>query len=214
MTHNYGVLFQAWIKLLLEKDLSSEISRKVDFFVSQLSDVDGSYRQRLARKFGILYAAGQTAVNNGILAWSKEWPLKAVSKAYDIACQEIFAEEYAARKKLHVLRTRIKSSTYFPKAVSTSKPIKFPKGTLGLRCTLKGKRVIGIRDEDLRHFAGDNKIADDMLAILRKAGAMGTGQGHASTKQLPYKIKLYGGAVVRPRFHVIRVKKFNVLKIG
>lgn len=214
MNHNYGVLFQAWIKLLLEKDLSSEISQKVEFFVGQLADADGSYRQRLARKFGILYAAGQTAVEHGILAWSQEWPLKAVSKAYDMACQEIFAEEYAAKKKLRILRKRTKDSKYFPKAVSASKPVKFSKGALGLRCVQKGKQVCGIRDEDLRHFAGDSKIADGMLAILRKGGAMGTGQGHASTKQLPYKIELYGGVVVRPRFHVIRMKKLNLLKIG
>jgi hypothetical protein len=213
MTHNYGVLFQAWIKLLLSKDLSCEVSQKVDFFVGQLSDVDGSYRQRLARKFGLLYAAGQTAVDHGILSWSKDWPLMAASKAYHLACREIFAEEYAAKKKLRILRIKTKHSTRFPKASSTNKPVKFSKGTLGLRCTLKGKHVFGIRDEDLRRFAGDAKTADDMLGILRKAGAIGTGQGHASTKQLPYKVKLNGGAVVRPRFHVIRMTEFNALKI-
>jgi hypothetical protein len=153
-------------------------------------------------------------VDHGIITWSKDWPLKAASKAYRLACQEIFAEEYVAKKKLRILRKRTEDPARFPKALSTSKPVRFSNGTLGLRCTLKGKLVCGIRDEDLRRFAGDTKIADEMLGILRKAGALGTGQGHASTKQLPYKVKLGGCGVVRPRFHVIQIKQFNALKLG
>ena len=75
---NYGHLFPRWIKLLLSTDLSDEILQLIDKFVLGVRGNESGYEQRFARKFGILYAAG----NHGLLNWPEGWPAKAIAKCY------------------------------------------------------------------------------------------------------------------------------------
>jgi hypothetical protein len=207
MTHNYGVFFPAWIELLLSESRSIEIVDSVNQFVDHVAKGADSYRRRLARKFGLLYAAGNLATKEGLLPWSPDWPLKAVEKTYHIACSEIFKDEYEAKRKGALLKKMVMNCKRFPVVVSGTSPIQFTTKTVGVRCKIKGVSVCAIRDQDFRHLAGSDPVADHLLVLLRTIGAVYGKQGHASTMQIPHSIKTPGGKIVRPRFRVFRLDK-------
>jgi hypothetical protein len=80
-TH-FGHLFPAWMELLLTEDRSQQLIALCDHFERQMETSGSGYDERYARKFGVLYASGRLAVENGLLPWPLDWPMKAIQRCY------------------------------------------------------------------------------------------------------------------------------------
>jgi hypothetical protein len=85
ISENHGVLFEEWIKFLLSTDKSARVRALVDEFVDVAATGGNGLETQIARKFGVMYAAGLTVVEAGLLPWPADWVRKAAHYCYDLA---------------------------------------------------------------------------------------------------------------------------------
>jgi hypothetical protein len=210
VAQNYGLVFPRWVKYLLEEDRSRELFELVDKFVCRVARQGEGWDQRFAKKFGVVFAAGKLATKAGILPWNEGWAWKAARTCYRRALAEINADEELAQAKLRGLWRLSGDRTAFLRVLTGSARVaEFTTGTLGIICTHKNNEVCGVRENTLRRFAGSKHVAELIIAQLLRHGALGDGQGHARTCQLPVRIKVSGKTIRRPRFFIIDLNKLK-----
>jgi len=208
---HFGHVLPAWITYLLAKNRALKIQKYAATFVNKVAADGTGYDKRYAEKFAILYAAGKLAIEAGILPWPKDLPWKAVSKCYKLALRSAASADVRATGKIELLQGMLNQTARFPKVKSTGeKVIIFGADTLGVRTRIKGRRVCGLRDENLKAFAGSAVIAKAMRKQLAAAGALNAGQGNAGTSQPGIKVKI-GGKVSKPRFWIIDESKLAAI---
>jgi hypothetical protein len=112
---HFGHLFPAWMELLLTEDRSQRLIALCDLFVQKMETSGSGYDERYARKFGVLYASGQLAVENGLLPWPFDWPAKAVQRCYRNALAAANREQTLVAHALARLQQMV-SVERFPRA--------------------------------------------------------------------------------------------------
>lgn len=85
ISENHGVLFDAWIRMLLRTNYSARVRSLVDEFVRLVAGGEGGLDERFARKFAPMFAAGVIALEGGLLPWPEDWPLRAVRFCWENA---------------------------------------------------------------------------------------------------------------------------------
>src|ERR1019366_7920241 len=117
----YGTAMPAFIDMLLKEDRSAEVVKLTDKFVRKVQAKKG-WDQRLARKFGIAYAAGKLAVKAGILPWPEDWVFRAVVRCYRRALAGMAKHADVLNSKLHAVKIASTAPVQFPVAKSGAKP--------------------------------------------------------------------------------------------
>lgn len=202
----YGTAMPAFITMLLQEDMSAEVVKLTEKFVGKVHAKKG-WDERLARKFGIAYAAGKLAVKADILPWPEDWVFKAVVRCYRRALAGMAKHADVLNSKLHALKIASTDSAQFPAAKSGAKPIVCTSQTLGVSAIYKGQPVIAVREEGLKVIAGSSAAAKELAKLLGTQRILVGGQGHVRTTQLPVAIKVAGIKVLKPRFYVLDAVK-------
>ncbi len=133
ISENHGVLFDAWVEFLLSNDQSAQVRSLVDEFVEMTAGGENGLETRIARKFGVMYAAGLIAVEAGLLPWSADWVSNAVRYCYDLARSTRDPDAAAVKAGLKAIARALKIEKRIPlhDAAERTTPL-LPDAALGL----------------------------------------------------------------------------------
>lgn len=163
ITENHGVLLDAWIKFLLSKDQSARVRSLVAEFVKMTAGGERGLETRIARKFGVMYAAGVIAIEAGLLPWPVDWARDAVRYCYDLARDARDPNASAVEAGLKAIARALKIRERFPRhdAAERKTPL-LTEAALGLRISNNAKSrsfifpdrlgLVGIKDLKLKHL--------------------------------------------------------------
>ena len=110
----FGVLFDAWIKHLLAHDLADRIIDHFDRFVEATAAGSNGLERRFAMKYAMLYAACMIGVEDGLLPWPEDWPMRAVRHCYENSHRQRDPEAAATTAALRKLARSLRSRDEFP----------------------------------------------------------------------------------------------------
>lgn len=149
----YGVLLPEWITYLLKHDVSDRILELVNHFEEAIASMRSPFEKRLARKFGLIYAAGRLAQDAKLLTWPKNWPRKALRYCFDNAVRALPNQAAAYPSPLSELRGLVKDNELFPKWSTEKKPI-VPPEAAGFRVGRDGSRTLFLKLECVPRLLG------------------------------------------------------------
>jgi hypothetical protein len=212
IAQNFGLILPLWIEYLLAADQSKKLIELVEKFVTRMASHGDGWDARYARKFGALYAVGRLAVEADILPWPKAWPFKAVARCYRRAIGAIRSDQVLAEKAIGALASLATDPKRFVLVKNGGQAvIPFGDRTLGLRTKYCGKRVLAVRDENLRKLAGTKVVAKMTIQKLQMEKLLLGGHGQRRTTQLPVQIYVAKKKIKKPRFWLIdpqRLRKY------
>ena len=179
----YGVLLRPWIEHLLATQPRRRVAKLIRRFEEKTGPHTG-VEDRIARKFGLVYAAGRIAVEAGLLKWSTGLPLRATTALYRRAKQLRLNGDGQVSEALTKLAEALADPAVVPPAAPRARvKVSDEKAFLGVRYRLNGKQVVGLRKEKLAQLVGDAMVGP-VLKKLNERGAIITGHGGKSTQQL------------------------------
>jgi hypothetical protein len=190
---DYGVLFDAWIELLLSHDLANRVVVLFNEFVAAVASGSNGLEQRFAKKVAIVFAAGKLAVEEGLLPWPEDWPMRAARHCYMNSLKERDPGEAATTKSVRLLARRLRSDDAFPRFdVERGRYPRWTDNQIGFHWTRAGKtetlfakgrlHLVGDADEfvETRVFerllelkvvsASDNATASEQLRVRSPSG--------------------------------------------
>ena len=202
---SYGVLMSSWVEFLIAERRASRVHMLVMEFVKRIAPNAGGQEGRLAKKFGVIYAAGVLAINAGLLPWSENESMRVVKKLYLLARRSLVSDADLAITRLKTLADASNNQDTFPK--HNGQMIEYSETTLGIRTRYDGHGVCCIRDKELGKLAGSKSVKNALQKLLEGAQAIAKAPGAAGTIQHRLPITLDGKVHNRPRFWTIRVDK-------
>lgn len=225
---NYGLFFPAWIELLLGRNYAGRIVELIEWFVDEMKKLTTSgtwdgYRERFARKFGLLFAIGVLITENKLISWPKEWAFTAVSRCYANALAT--ANESNARKQFdapgQALETPEQAFTRLMRSYTEGRFLSVPpsKGRaividddkLGILTLYKNRRCLGISNEALITFCGSGLRADEFFQLLKAKGLYKRGHGNVRTTEMTIPMVIQGVLKNTPRFLLLDFEKFKTM---
>ncbi len=197
----HGVLFDAWIERLLERDVSDELCRYFDEFVEHVAGGSDGLERRFATKFAILYAVGRVGVRMGLLPWPGNWPMRAVRHGYENALANRDPGRAAALVALRRLAADLSSSERFPRDKGGCNPYaRWSASALGIRVVRERSSKTYVAQDRL----GGSGTEPDVFALLLELGMLVRSGGRTDSEQL--RVRARGGEVVRVRFWRLRAQ--------
>jgi hypothetical protein len=198
---NYGHLYPAWMRLLLDADRSDDLIEWSDYFLRQVaSPGESGYDERFARKYALLYAVGQLAAKNHLFRWPAGWPFIAVSRCYRNALATAHREQTLVAQALSRLQAAVSAGRFLPAREETGYIRVLRQGDCGVLHRHRGVDVVGLTDLGLQEICCDRSVAKALVALLRTKHIHVGGHGHAGTTQIPIQMRIYGKVVDKPRF--------------
>jgi hypothetical protein len=205
---NHGVLLHPWIEHLLSTDLRRRLRKLIRRFETRTGPHNG-VEMRIARKFGLLYAAGKLAVDAGLLHWPSDLPLQATMTLYHRARELRLGRDApldeAFGKLLEALGDRVQVPVV---ALGNRLNVKDEKTFVGVRVRQNGKPVIGLRQKGVSNLVGAPMVRR-VFERLSKRGAIIKGHGGKTTQQLRVELNIGGSTEKKPRFLVIDPKRLR-----
>ncbi|MCX7309810.1 MAG: hypothetical protein NTZ72_18485, partial [Afipia sp.] len=213
VAQNYGHLFPAWLKVLLNTDQSDALHAYSEHFLSKvLTPASTAYDRRFAKKFALVYAVGKLAVKAGLLPWPNDWPMRAISRCYYRAYATLHAPDEMTEKTIRTLtRLADDGAAFNVISIGKSKRVTLTPDMIGVRARYKDQDVLGLRDKALRRLCGSKSAAERVVAKLKLHGAIIGGHGHAGTTQLPITLYVDGSRYLKPRFWLIAPDRLKAI---
>jgi hypothetical protein len=145
-------------------------------------------------------ASGWLAVENDLLPWPLDWPMKAIQRCYRNALAAARLEQTIVAHALARLQQMV-SAERFPRAREEKGYIRLLRqGDWGVLHRHRGVDVVGLTDLGLQEICRDRRVAKALVALLRTKRAHVGGHGHAGTTQIPVQMEIYGKVANKPRF--------------
>ena len=109
---NHGAAFDRYIKGLIfygRATVAKCARNQIKLFLSNvIEETDGRIARDVAHNYGLIYAGGMLGIQTGILPWTREELLDAVTKCY-LAARELLPDEgVALRRGIPALRERLR----------------------------------------------------------------------------------------------------------
>jgi hypothetical protein len=204
LSENHGVLFDAWGSFLLSADHSARVRSLVDKFVEMTAGGENALEKRFARKFGVMYAAGEIAVKAGLLPWPPDWPFKVVQQCYWLSRNIRDPDAGAIEAGLMAIAQALKCKGRFLRHdASERKLLSFTESALGLRLSKGGKSRYYICPNRLELLGvKDSKIRQLIIEKAKELGLIVASKNASSSVQL--RIKTPEGHVKKFRFWRLR----------
>jgi hypothetical protein len=195
----HGVLFDAWIDYLIEFDSSPRLIECVEEFVAAMASGANGLEQRFAKKFAILYAAGQVGVESGLLPWPVDWPMRAVRHCYENSLNERDPDVAATTKAVRLLAKSLNSKGSFPKFVvqRAHYPL-WRDDQIGFHRVNAGRCETLIAKERLDHVCDDFVVESAVFRRLLELKVVGRGTYASASEQL--RVRSPKGDIVKIRF--------------
>jgi hypothetical protein len=207
---NHGVLMEVWIEHLLKEDRSPAIEERVDSFVRKHADPKNPITIRIAKKIGLLYAAGRIAQQAGLLPWPDKWPRQVARFVYEEIIHSISTADGGTKNLIEKLRNAILDPACFVERMSKSGYVFFGKDAVGLciHTGAKPRRLIQLdRLTNLGVPAAQCRSAGDQLLqlgiIKRSKNASGTVQE---------RVKDESGSVRKLRLWILDADKLTAAR--
>lgn len=184
----YGVAMPRWLAVVEDEAMIARAYDLIQEWVAALElPVNDALGHRVAKKFGLTYAAGVLAIEAKILPWSVEFVADLVDKLHADARKSLYpfeAEVTAGMRKLK-------------KAAIACAKDPMPRGKTPLFSDTKAARMFARAEQEhlvlitkvyFARLFGSVEAAHLGGAKLRAAGAMISGSGGLSTSQIRVKI--------------------------
>ena len=202
---NHGVALPPWVmKVYRRRD---KISGFIDEYVQRTGLTDPA-QVRVARKFGLVYAAGTIAARCHFMPWTVDFVFDVVNRLMNRALQNVvndltpYGAVRALRKatigksKLPVLKSR--------RLDLGDQPI------VGFKFDKRGRRLIALRRETLPKLMGLSDSSETIIRMLVDAGVIETGHGGKTTQQIPFtQVTARGSEVKSLRMVVVDPEKLS-----
>ena len=192
----------AWIEVLLAEDWSDRLEELRDYFVEKMAPDGSGYERRFAAKYGVLYAVGKVAVENGVLDWPADWPAKAVARCYRNALAAANREKTQMTRALARLQKAVSDGRFVVPLAVGRRIIVVSENDYGVICRYKGPEVVAVTDAALQSICGDRLVMKALVSFLKTKQVYKGGHGHAGTTQVPIKVRIGGKVVDKPRFWI------------
>lgn len=204
---NYGYPLREWLEYVVDHqdDMGDEIQRHIQRFVAKLCPHAGGVERRIARKFGLIYAAGRIATDQGLLPWDESHALKVAGKLFR-----------RARNASNGGRVQVDLLLKGLAEVQASRYPAFTKGTMPSFATDKALKGYRVRDWDVERLcirleALETLYHTDIASVLlrlKEIGAMESGQDGRSAKQRWVKV---AGRMQKARMLVINLDRLRAM---
>jgi hypothetical protein len=204
----HGVLLHPWIVHLISTSPRRRLRKLIRRFETRAGPRDGVDR-RIARKFGVLYAAGKLAVEAGLLHWSPNLPLRATMTLYHRARELRLSRDAPLNEAFGKLLDAIGDRALVRAvALGDRLNVKDEKTFVGVRVRQNGRAVIGLRKQGVASLVGAPMVRR-VFERLSKRGAIIKGHGGKTTQQLRVELNIGGSTEKKPRFLVIDPKRLR-----
>ena len=195
----FGVLFDAWMKDLLAHDLADRIIDHFYDFVEATAAGSNGLERRFAMKFAMLYAAGMIGVEDGLLPWPDDWPMRAVRHCYENSLRQRDPEAAASTAAVRKLARSLRSRKEFP--VSVDERGRYPQwgdDQIGFHLKRGDKTETFFAKERLRLVCGPEAfIETQVFARLLELKVVGVGSYTSASEQM--RVRLPSGEIVKVR---------------
>ncbi|MBX9453297.1 MAG: DUF927 domain-containing protein [Mesorhizobium sp.] len=181
----YGTAMRKWIRHLVavHETLPDEMSTLVEFFVAEVCPSASGVERRIARKIGVVYAAGVMARSKGILPWKKSHCLGTCRRIFERARQarqEAVADVRAAHARF---LSTLRDGDVIPVVGVGERPqFRDDASFVGYRQIAEGTECLNIRQSYLEGIYGAS--FSPFLAELRQVGALLVGHGGKTGSQV------------------------------
>lgn len=181
----YGTAMLKWIRHLVavQETLAGDISTMVDFFIAEVCPSASDVERRIARKIGVVYAAGDMARSKGILPWKKSHCLGTCRRIFERAQQarqEAVADVRAAHARF---LSALRDEDVIPVVGVGERPqFRDDASFVGYRKIAEETECLNIRQSYLEGIYGAS--FSPFLAELRQVGALLVGHGGKTGSQL------------------------------
>ena len=183
-----GHVIPAWIELLLSKNYTPWLAKRVRKFVHRVGAQNHGWQNRAARKFGLVYAAMKLATKAGILPWPKVLPYQVAFECYRLAQAGSIANSSTGQFYATKLRQKIRNSESVvdvsKKATSTTKPAEVPPNCIAIRYKKGGRVKLGVFDDALTKLVESKTVKSAFISALEEAGVIKAGKNGLKTKQV------------------------------
>ena len=200
---NHGNMISAWVKHLASSKLEKRTQSLIDSFVKKVVPTGTGVEKRLARKFGLVGAAGIIAVKADLLPWDEKLVRDVTVKMFTAARTSAFAKKITLATMRKRLLKSLSDGSAVPEVevgrVFSSEPAELEIFTT----TRRGVRVLALAERGLTKFAGSEGGSKRLLADLLASGALLGGHGGKKTEQFVFKIEPPGKRkrTYKPRFY-------------
>jgi hypothetical protein len=208
----YGWPMRRWLPCLvaIRKDLPLVVTQLVERFVGHACPNASEVERRVARKIGVVFAAGLMAVGEEILPWTDQHVLAVCTAIYERSRYTRQQATFDPAQAHATLLAATRDEAIIPIVPENQGP-RFPDGAniTGFRQTRGGVDVIFILQSYLEGLYGP--AFDALMAELgRRKGLLG-GQGGKSTSQE----RIYMGNVrIKKRFLRLDSRRLQELIVG
>ena len=203
----HGTLLGSWVKHIQTEMPADRIECYINRFLRKQGLPIG-LEGRIARKFGLIYAAGKIANEHAqILGWNACLPLQAVSTLYERSTARRLGEPtcpagLATFAKL-IADPRLVQCPTPGHAVSARRE----RDLLAVRCRQGEREVIGLRLASLReHLPTEHQLVESWLAW---SGAARKGHGGRRTCQVSVRITIGTRTNAKPRLLLLRPRRLQ-----
>jgi putative DNA primase/helicase len=189
-----------------EELLRTRIEKKIDYFVDQhLTGTSPGVSHRIAKKFGLAYAAGVVAIKFKVLPYSEADVFAGISACYQAAVEcapKSLEDELRAAQK--TVKAELAKGS--PLDLATRYPAKDLNAAVLLKATVDGEAVIGMRGKRLRQLVPDRRVQSRLIASLESEGSLLPGvEGPTRAIQVQRK----GGKQGSVRCYCFRARKLK-----
>lgn len=184
----YGVVLPRWVKTV-QDEATVERARQLaeEWVLTRGLPASDALGNRIAKKFGLCYAAGIVGIEAKILPWDEAFVSDVVGKLHADARKALYPYEFDVANGMRRLK----------KAAITCVKNPMPRGKTPSFADIKAARMFARAEQE--HLVFITKVYFDRLfgsveaahlggAKLRAAGAMISGSGGLSTSQIRVKI--------------------------
>ena len=191
---------------MIEHLLSTNLRRRIRKLIRRFETKTGPHvgvEGRIARKFGLLYAAGKLAVDAGLVHWPVNLPLQATMTLYRRAKELRLGRDAPLDEAFGKLIDAIGDQALV-RAVAPGERlrVKDESQLVGVRYRQNGKTIIGLRKQGVASLVGAPMVRR-VFERLSKRGAIIKGHGGKTTQQLRIELNIGGSTDRKPRFLMI-----------
>lgn len=181
---NYGIPMKRWLRHLTANytTISGEVRAHVDQYVALACPRASGPERSIARKFGAVYAAGQIAVQIGLLPWTPAFVLDVCRDLRASNALTASRRDVAVSQARSALKAAVIDRQRVPVLGSGQPSFLSDDSFDGFRQVRNGVEVLFLRWETIDRVCG--AASEKILRDLRDAGALRGGQGGKKTLQV------------------------------
>jgi len=203
---DYGVALPIWVMRVHRR--WDKVPGYIDEFVSR-SGVTDPFKVRIARKFGLVYAAGVIAVKSKFMPWTLDFVFDVVNRLMNRALANV-VDEVTPKKVVRALRRATVGKDKLPWLPSDRRLGLGDRSLVGFKYRKRDRPLIALRREALPKLTGLPESSETIIDMLGKAGVLEKGHGGKATQQIPFTLVTPRGREQKSlRMVVVDAKKLS-----